>query len=207
MKNIKGNFIKNEEIQEVYLDYIDKDEEGKNDVFYKKAKTRVITYMEKALNDEMLRIDDDIYYECELKGIVRVYYKNGDIHQKEITDCAIYEGDESYNYNNGIDDIEKGICSELIYKNSKISENKDVICNLEKIEIYWNEGRIEISTYDCEYCGEQITLRSRDNGVYCHGCGCNFCKDCLTEEVEYEGVVYDYLCPHCMEDLQEESYI
>lgn len=189
------NYIKNEQLEEVLLSYIDKDEEGNRDVFYKKAQVKVVTYTKKTILEEN-EIDDDVYTESEIEGIMKVYYKNGDMHEENVTMYYSANGDESHYYHDSFAENEKALCRSWLESNSKIDANNEVVCNLEKIEIYWTKLKTEICTCNCEYCGKPIILRSADNDKYCHNCGCNFCDDCLTKADE-EG--YPYLCPDCID--------
>lgn len=203
MEIIKENFRKTETIHGIYLDYVDCDEEGNREIFYKESKVKTILYMENSIIDKLDDIDGDLYYDCELRGILKTYYKNGDIHEKNITRYAHHNGRESYYYKQDVEDINQNIYECEICNNSKMLDDNTVTCNLEKIELYWTDIEIEINEYECEFCLDKIELKS-DELNSCVECGCNCCPDCL---IKNDYVAGGYVCPKCHEEYMNEEYM
>lgn len=199
MEIIKENFEKFESTHGIYLSYMDKDEEGNWDVFYKQSKVKTILYMENSIVDKLDDIDYELYYGCHLDGIIKVYYKDGSIDAKEITACTYHHGRESYYHKQDISDENKNIFENLIHINSRLDDNNEVICDLEKIELYWTYVEIEISEYECSHCRCLVELRS-DELNCCQNCCCDCCECCLIHNDYLEM----YVCPECDKEINEE---
>lgn len=198
MEMVKENFRKRERVHKVYLDYLEWDKEGNPEVCYQEIKVNTVLYVKNEIDDKLDEMDNDLYYDYELIGKLKKYYKNGNVVEEDISDWAIHDGYESYYHKRDMQYINEYTFESAIYNNlQKVNDNM-YMCNLDKIELYWTEiGEIEISEYECEHCREMIELRS-DELNSCSHCCCNCCPDCLTD------TEYGWACPECYEEIKKE---
>lgn len=182
--NLKENFKKFESTHDICVDgYV--------------LKTKAILYLGYSVLDKIHDIDDELWYDCDLNGIAKVYFKNGDINEEKVSTRFRHSGTSSYS--ESITSVTKDEFGYIMSLNIKRNYNRIPICNLKKIELYWIDAEIEVVEYDCKVCGRFMPARS-DEPDSCEQCGGNCCKDCLI----YNEYLKGYVCPDCYKEYQEE---
>lgn len=184
MEIVKENFKKYESTHDIFIDG-------------NKIETKIILYLGYSVLDKIHSVDDELWYDCDLDGIVKVYYKNGDIHKEETSRNFRHVG-SSIN-SESVTSVTKDEFGYIMSLNTKRGYNNIPTCNLKKIELYWIDAEIEVVEYDCKVCGRFMPARS-DEPDSCEQCGGNCCKDCLI----YSDYLKGYVCPDCYKEYQEE---